>query len=194
MKRKYIANYISFIRIILSIVLLFLDFYSLSFLLIYLSCGFSDILDGYIARKMKIESNFGAKLDSVADITMFGVLMFFLIPRIIIFKLIILWVLAIALIRFISVIINYFKYNSFAMIHTYGNKITGFVLFSTPIIIHFISLFLICVVVCVVASLSAIEELIINIFSKELDLNKKSIINYHHSIKSKKQKGLKNKI
>ena len=188
MKIKYIANYISFIRIILSIVLLFFDFYSISFLVIYISCGLTDVLDGYIARKMKIESNFGARLDSIADIIMFGVLLFFLIPKIIIFKLIIIWILAIALIRFISLIMNYGKYHSFAMIHTYGNKITGLLLFSTPILIHFIPLFVICVLVCVVGSLSSIEELIINIRSKQLDLNKKSIINHYHSIKYKKQK------
>lgn len=188
MKSKYIANYISSIRIILSIVLLFLDFYSLSFLLIYLSCGLSDVLDGYVARKMKIESNFGARLDSIADIMMFGVLLFFLIPKIIIFKLIIIWILAIALIRFISLIINYGKYHSFSMIHTYGNKITGLVLFSVPVLIHLIPLFIVCVLVCLVASLFAIEELIISISSRQLDLNKKSIINHYHSIKYKKEK------
>lgn len=175
MKNKHIANYISFVRIILSIVLLFLDFYSILFLLVYIACGLSDILDGYIARKLKIESDFGAKLDTIGDIAMFGVLLYFIIPLLITFKLIIFWIILISFIRIISILINYIKYNTFAMIHTYGNKITGLVLFSTPILIHVLSIFSISFMVCIIASISAVEELIINITSKRLDLNKKSI-------------------
>ena len=37
------------------------------FLAIYLYCGFSDVLDGYIARKTGTQSLTGARLDSLAD-------------------------------------------------------------------------------------------------------------------------------
>ena len=64
---KYIPNVLSFSRIILSIVLFYLNPVRLPFILIYIICGITDMLDGFIARKINATSEFGAKLDSVAD-------------------------------------------------------------------------------------------------------------------------------
>ena len=65
---KNLANYISISRILMSIVLIATKTFSLTFYIIYLYCGISDMLDGYIARKSKNISEIGARLDSVADI------------------------------------------------------------------------------------------------------------------------------
>jgi len=40
---------------------------SFPFLILYVICGLSDVLDGIIARKTNTTSNFGAKLDTIAD-------------------------------------------------------------------------------------------------------------------------------
>ena len=69
------ANVITLIRMGLAISLLFIKKYSISFLIIYTICGFTDILDGYIARKTKTESNFGAKLDTISYL-LFFIIMF----------------------------------------------------------------------------------------------------------------------
>ena len=53
---KHIANYISISRIIMSIVLIATAPFSVMFYIIYIYCGISDMLDGYIARKSKNES------------------------------------------------------------------------------------------------------------------------------------------
>ncbi|MCC9296275.1 CDP-alcohol phosphatidyltransferase family protein [Clostridium sp. WLY-B-L2] len=50
---KAIANYISFSRIILSLILVFVGGLNTAFYAIYIICGFSDIIDGVIARKTK---------------------------------------------------------------------------------------------------------------------------------------------
>ena len=65
--RTNLANIITLSRIILSIFLLFIEKNSLIFLSIYSICGLTDILDGYVARKTKTESQFGAKLDTFSD-------------------------------------------------------------------------------------------------------------------------------
>ena len=44
------------------------------------------------------------------------------------------WISAIALIRFISIIVGYIKFRTAAFIHTYANKITGIALFYFPFI------------------------------------------------------------
>ena len=119
------ANVITLIRICLAISLLFMREYSLLFLILYSICGFTDILDGYIARKTKTESYFGAKLDTIADLLFFIVMfiiMFDILLKNIIF---IIFIIIIFLIRIVSIIIVLKKYNKFAILHTYTNKLTG---------------------------------------------------------------------
>lgn len=65
---KNTANILSISRIMLLPALFFTYGNALLFTLIYLACGLSDVLDGYIARKTKSESTLGAKLDSIADL------------------------------------------------------------------------------------------------------------------------------
>ncbi|MDR4949281.1 CDP-diacylglycerol--serine O-phosphatidyltransferase [Neobacillus cucumis] len=48
------------------------DFFEASAILIFLSAVF-DLLDGRIARTLKVNSEFGVELDSLADIVSFGV-------------------------------------------------------------------------------------------------------------------------
>ncbi|MFY0592905.1 CDP-alcohol phosphatidyltransferase family protein [Roseivirga sp.] len=43
-----------------------------------LAAGFCDLLDGLLARKLKVQSEFGLQLDSLADLITFGVLPFFI--------------------------------------------------------------------------------------------------------------------
>ena len=71
--KKYIANLLTTFRIIGSVFLLFLPINSLSFSTMYLMCGFSDMIDGTVARMTHSSSAFGAKLDSIADILFAGV-------------------------------------------------------------------------------------------------------------------------
>lgn len=140
-------------------------------------CGLSDILDGFLARKLKSESEFGAKLDSVADFIMICVLIFVFLPIFNLSAETIIWIVSIAIVRLSSTAVAYKKYKKFAFIHTYANKITGFILFLFPILFAFINSNLTIIIICSIASISAIEELIIQLASKQLDLNKKSIFN-----------------
>ena len=68
------------------------------------------------------------------------------------------------------------KYKTFGSVHTYGNKITGLFLFLFPILIPYINTTMPMYIICFVASISAIEELIIQLTSSQLELNKKSIL------------------
>ena len=65
---KNLANYISLSRIVLAILLLFTKPLSFIFFITFIICGITDVLDGYIARTYGLSSDFGAKLDSFADI------------------------------------------------------------------------------------------------------------------------------
>ena len=66
--KTYLPNAISLLRIPGSIGLLFFDVTGWPFWTLYVLCGFSDLADGWLARKLHAETKAGAILDSVADI------------------------------------------------------------------------------------------------------------------------------
>ncbi|TGE37242.1 CDP-alcohol phosphatidyltransferase family protein [Desulfosporosinus fructosivorans] len=172
---KSIANYISIARIFLALTLALAKPLSIAFFAIYLVCGISDVLDGYIARKTNTASKLGEKLDSGADLIMVVVLIIVLYPIINPTVQIIVWIVIIGIIRAVSMMVVFVKYKNFGILHTYGNKITGLVLFAFPLSLAFVQPDVLMYIICVVASISAIEELSIHLSSNELRANKKSI-------------------
>ena len=155
---KNIANYISISRIIMSIALLIPKTFSITFYNIYIYCGLSDILDGFLARKYKITSEFGAKIDSIADmIFVFGSILK-IIPVIEIPIAIYIWITIIILIKVFNIILGYIQYKKLTLLHTIANKITGFVLFIIPLMIGFIDIKILESLICGVATFSAIQE------------------------------------
>lgn len=162
-------------RIGLSLLLLCSLHNPLSFTSLYILCGLSDLLDGYIARVTSTQSELGAKLDSLADLFFFSIVMVMVsislgssvrpfLP----------WILAILLIRCVNLVVAAHKYKCFAILHTYGNKITGWVLYTSPIFL-FYGHTVIFWAVCAVALFSAIEEFAIHISSQMLNLNRRSL-------------------
>ena len=64
MKIRAIPNYISFSRIVFSLLLILTKPLSVDFYVIYIICGFSDIMDGFIARKNIERYNETGKIDA----------------------------------------------------------------------------------------------------------------------------------
>ena len=62
MLKKRIADLITAVRILCSAALLFCPAFSLSFYILYLAAGLSDMIDGSVARNTGTASEFGAKL------------------------------------------------------------------------------------------------------------------------------------
>jgi len=172
---KVIPNFISLSRIIFSLILIFIKPLSIAFYAIYIICGFSDILDGVIARKTGTTSRLGEKLDSLADMIMIGILLLVLYPIVNFATEIVIWIVSIAIIRLASMVVAMKKYKTFAMLHTYGNKITGIVLFIFPLWLPYIHTTVLMYIICIVASISAIEELVIQLTSKKSQANRQSI-------------------
>ncbi len=172
---KNIPNIISVSRIFASVILFFTIPYSLIFWILYSTCGVSDIADGFIARKISCESRLGTILDSVADIVFVGAAMVVILPTLSIPTGILLWIIFIAIIKIITLFAGYFKYYAFMSLHTYLNKATGFILFCFPYLYNVINTNLTAVLVCTVASISAVEELVIVMTSKKLSRNIKGL-------------------
>ena len=155
---KNIANYLSISRIIMSIILAILETFSFPFYIIYIYCGISDMLDGYIARKTKNTSKIGAGLDSIADIIFVIVAIIKILPVLNLSNVIIIWAFIIALIKICNVVCSYIYCKKIILLHTIANKITGFVLFVAPLIIVHADSIIFEITICMIATFSAIQE------------------------------------
>jgi len=176
MKRfGWVANALTVLRIILSISLPFLPPLQTSFMLVYAVCGITDALDGVIARKTHTQSKLGARLDSVADFILVTAMIISLYPVVMLPKGAIAWTAVIAAIRFLAAGVSFVKHRTFALLHTYANKATGFLLFLVPFFLPILAPAVLVWILLSVASLSAIEELLIQISAKTLNLDRISI-------------------
>ena len=155
---KHIVNLLTSFRIIGSILLLFFPAFSLDFYSIYLLCGFSDMLDGTVARKTNSTSKFGSQLDTVADLIFVVVCLFKLFPAIHIPGWLWIWVGVIAVIKISNLIWGYIAEKQLISLHTIMNKATGLLLFLLPLTKSFVELKYTAIVVCSIATFSAIQE------------------------------------
>ena len=142
----------------MSVLLIITEAFSAAFYIIYICCGISDMLDGFIARKSKNESDIGARLDSIADIIFVIVAMIKLLPILNLSKGIIIWGVAIAFIKIVNVICSYIYYKKIELPHTIANKITGFILFIAPFIIVNTNPIIFEIIICCIATFAAIQE------------------------------------
>ena len=152
------ANIITGSRILFSIALLFFPTFSPAFYVLYLAAGITDMIDGIVARKTGNESEFGARLDSIADIIFVVVCLIKLIPVISIPTWLYVWIGIIALIRIINIVSGFIMQKRFIMLHTIMNKVTGLLLFVLPLTVPFVDLKYTAIPVCAVATFAAIQE------------------------------------
>ena len=162
MKKIYnLPNLITLIRILCAVCLVFLDSFSVEFFAVYTFAGITDILDGFIARKMNLTSEFGAKLDSVSDLLFYGIMLIKIMPQLLKRVSLAIWIVVgiILIIRLSAYILAMVKYGCFSSLHTILNKLTGFAVFCVPYayVTSYMTAF--CVVVCIIGFASSTEEL-----------------------------------
>ena len=160
---RNLANIITLTRILFSMLLLFTAAFSWYFYLCYLICGISDMLDGSVARYFHSESEFGSRLDSLADFIFFAISCFKILPNIKITCVFMIWAGLIFIIRLICIGINYRKDRSDYITHSFLNKLTGFLLFISVLFIETVSMDIILTVLCFIASIVSIHELRISL-------------------------------
>lgn len=114
-------------------------------------------------------------LDSISDALFIGIILIMVLQELQWSRWMLLWVGGIALIRLISVGVGFGKYHTLAFLHTYANKITGFVLFCSPILYSMFGMNVTVGLVCLIASVSALEEVIINLKSEKLNRDVRSV-------------------
>ena len=154
----YMANIVTSCRILFSGLILFSPVFSAWFYTLYLLCGFTDMVDGTIARITNTDSKFGARLDSLADFIFVVAALIKLLPTMHIPQWLWIWVAVIAIIKIYNIVSGLICSKRLIVEHTIMNKITGFLLFLLPMTLTFIKLEYSAVVVCFIATFSAIQE------------------------------------
>ena len=175
-----VPNILTLLRIIGSICLIFILPLSVPFFIIYTVCGISDVLDGTIARATKTTSELGSKLDSIADLVFYFVLIIKIFPMLCKGLPGWIWIIACAvvLIRCLAYLAAVLKYRKFSSLHTYLNKATGFFLFLVPYVMKCIESFTLtyCIAVCLIGGLASVEEFLIHLLSSGYNEKEKSVI------------------
>ena len=156
--KKHIADIITASRILFSVVLLFLPVLGVGFYITYLLCGITDMIDGTIARKTGAVSEFGARLDTVADLVFLSVSLVKFLPVVSIPQWLWAWIALIGAVKIGNLIWGFVRSKTFVSLHTAMNKITGFLLFLLPLTVPVIDQKYSIIAVCAIASIAAIQE------------------------------------
>ena len=155
---KHIANIVTSCRIVSSVLLLFFPAFSVEFYVLYILCGFSDMIDGTIARKTNSATEWGAKIDTAADLAFVTASLIKLLPTMPIPPWLWIWGAVIAIIKIANILWGYATQKQFVALHTMLNKLTGLLLFLLPLTLSFIDLKYSFIAVCTIATCAAIHE------------------------------------
>ena len=155
---KNLPNAITILRFFGAICLLFFGIKSNAFWVIYFVCGLSDMLDGYLARKLRCESKTGAILDSLADLDFVACCCYKLIPVLAFPKWLWIWGGVIVAIKVINQISALVMYKKCVFPHTIANKVTGVLLFVGVPLTLFLESIVPMIVVAAVATFAAVQE------------------------------------
>ena len=126
------------------------------FWLLYIVCGISDIVDGWLARKLNCVTRTGALLDSLADICFVACCAWKLLPILELPQWLWLWAGIIVAIKIVNQLLALMMYGRCCFPHTIANKWAGFLLFIV-VPMTFVSIIPIAIVASV-ATFAAIQE------------------------------------
>lgn len=161
MPQKHLANFITCLRIVCALVLLWQQIFSKWFYVFYLIGGASDALDGLVARKLKQETKLGSTLDTIADIIFDAAVLIKLIVSGYIPLALIIFTICLAVLKCANIALGFFLHKHFVSVHSPMNKLCGILLFFVPLLItnfphQLVSTFM--ATTCALATFAAIQE------------------------------------
>lgn len=172
---KHLPNLLTAARLPLALAMLFFPALSAGFIALYLLCCLTDVLDGYFARRLNVQSEAGARLDSMADLLLTAVLIWMLWPVVSPGAGLMLWIAGIAIVRFLAAASAALRFGVFGFLHMWGNKLTGVLIALYPLSLLLTRSRWPLYLLCTAATLSALEELAIELTAKEWHADRKGI-------------------
>lgn len=152
------ANVITCVRIISSLLMLLFPTFSLWFYIFYGISGISDILDGYVARKTNTATEFGAQLDSLADLVFAAVCLIKILPSMEVPVWLWPWIAIIIIIKSSNILSGLVYHRRVLMLHTRASKVTGLLLFLFPVVVLQVPIAYLAIPICTIATFAAVQE------------------------------------
>lgn len=125
----HLPNLITLLRIPLSLLLLLSVPMSWPYVVCYLLAGASDMIDGWLARRLSCTSQNGARLDSVADLVFVICVAISVTPMLSLPVSVWVLIALVALCRIVNLILSRIRYGHIVMLHSTTNRVTGLSLF-----------------------------------------------------------------
>ncbi len=113
------------------------------------------MIDGPIARKLKAESDFGSRIDSVADLVFVICCAILILPTVDLPLWMWLWIAVIGTVKIVGIVAGSCRQERLQIPHSFLNRLTGAILFSLPFAFKFFGVLIPAVIACACASLSA---------------------------------------
>lgn len=132
---------------------------SAAFWACYLLCGLTDVLDGWLAQRLHVESVSGARLDSAADLCFTLTVLLRLWPVLTASRAVLACCAVTALLRLGAAAVVKLRFGSFGFLHTRANKVTGVLLFLSLPLYWAVRRLPLLAPVCLAALFSAGQEL-----------------------------------
>ena len=118
--KKQFPNLLSGGRLFLAGVMGILPVSGAVFAVLYLLCGLTDVLDGWLARRLRAESEFGAKLDSATDVCFLCVSLVRLWPVLRPGVPVLLFAIGVALVRLCAAAAAWVRFGQPGFLHTWA--------------------------------------------------------------------------
>jgi CDP-diacylglycerol--glycerol-3-phosphate 3-phosphatidyltransferase len=130
----------------------------IAFWSVYFFCGISDMLDGFLARKLNAATPFGAVLDSVADLCFVVCCCCKLMPVLEFPLWMWLWCGVIAIIKLMNQVFALVLFKRCIFLHSMANKATGLLVFVGIPLALFIESIIPIIIISIIATFAAIQE------------------------------------
>jgi CDP-diacylglycerol--glycerol-3-phosphate 3-phosphatidyltransferase len=168
--RAWIPNALSVLRIILAPAMFAVPDQPVPLFALIAACGLSDVLDGLLARRWRVRSRLGARLDSLGDLVFFGALAaWFLVWRFDLVRETWPWLAAVAGTRLAALALGRARNKRWYSIHTIANKAAGLAIFAAVCVHVLTGNRPVVFAVLLLALASALEELLIFALVKNPD-------------------------
>ena len=169
-------NILSLSRILLSPVLFMIAGEKIILFLLLSLIGLTDVLDGFVARKIKKETMIGAWLDSIADFVFFISFIIYSVWFELEYMIKLQYfIIVIITIKLLSVVTGFIKYRQPGLLHTIANKITHIIVFAGLCVFVLFRSTIIVEIGLTISILSALEELVILLIGNKYEPNIKGI-------------------
>lgn len=159
MMRRQLPNLVTGCRIALSLALLAPLPLSAAYLTLYTFAGLTDMLDGYLARRLKAETAMGSRLDTLADMVMLAAALFTLWPFLPLSGTALVWLAGVAAIKLLALAVYAFRRRRLLSHHSLPNKVVGVLLYLYPFALTQPWKVAAAYVLLALATIAALEEL-----------------------------------